>query len=412
MRHGVALPTASLGLLLGLGTLGAAQTTPTQVACDPQAYTRITNIEPLPQGFCAYAYLPFRVQLPASPKHIDTTNTQILQREYAPNSKAGVIQVSSRKPTGRGDDASNYVTYKAQSRDPKVTVTCDKVGYGCSDGNAQHVSTVPPFQIPAYTMSTAPYAAGNADAHFAVIQPDGKVIDTYGCFKAGGWKDGDVFPDACQDGAAGGFMSGDIVTDKGINHGNINAGDNETALPVKFWEVHTGNIRHALHVFAGCFTEGRYPGTSAMDCDDPPGVPTGTHFYLALTRAQIDQQPASVIPEHMRVFAYAAHEHGVFMLDTGNGKKWFSQPLLEDPLPFYAAGGTGPSYWDPWFKAHGGNEAGDGTLKMWDTIDWSALRDHLFVLDECYARGTCDDSVPESGTTTPPTTTTPPRRRR
>jgi hypothetical protein len=49
--------------------------------------------------------------------------------------------------------------------------------------------------------------------------------------------------------------------------------------------------------------------------------------------------------------------------------------------------------------------SGDRNLKFSDTIEWAALASHLFVLSECYARGTCNDSIAEStsvaDTTTP-----------
>ena len=38
----------------------------------------------------------------------------------------------------------------------------------------------------------------------------------------------------------------------------------------------------------------------------------------------------------------------------------------------------------------------DKNLKLQTPIDWSQLASRMYVLQECYARGTCRDSIPET----------------
>jgi len=62
------------------------------------------------------------------------------------------------------------------------------------------------------------------------------------------------------------------------------------------------------------------------------------------------------------------------------------------------SGAADQSPWTDWFVANGGARTSDQVLKMQGpglTIDFSQLASHLYVLDVCYARGTCSDSVPE-----------------
>jgi hypothetical protein len=238
----------------------------------------------------------------------------------------------------------------------------------------------------------------------SVLQPNGDVVDIGGCRPARDWQDGDVLGapwvvpgSPCLDRPYG-FAYGNIVTDLGNNNGVINAGDAAAALPATYQEVVVlGEIRHAIHVYGGCFTGGRYPGTYAGECPDRGGIPVGAHLYLDMTRAEIDATPTSIIPAHMRVFAYAAHEHGMFALDTGDGTKWISSGfLIEDALPALQSGAITQSYWWDWFVAHGGAMTADKNLKLQTPIDWSQLASRMYVLQECYARGTCRDSIPET----------------
>jgi hypothetical protein len=352
----------------------------------------------MPADFCAYSYFPFRARIPESAKSIDQTNTQILQQQYAPNSgpvskfggEIGTIDTTGIKPSGPNTGNSNYPVYTSSTSDPSVSVDCGKASYGCSDTSGNAINSIPAFHIPAFARPS-----NSGDFNMEIIQPNGDTVLIYQCVPTRDWQTGDVVGDSNCTGSFDGAAYGSIVNSPGINPGNINGGDNFAALPVHYNEVVNGQINHALLVWSGCFTGNVYPGTSAAACKSPPGLPDGVHIWLSLTRAQIDAQPASVIPPYMRVFAYAAHEYGIYSFDTGNGDKWFSQPALEDALPAILSGGMTQSYWTNWFNTNGGGLAGDDDLKLGNTIDWSALAQYLFVLDACYGKGTCSDSILE-----------------
>jgi hypothetical protein len=381
------------------------------VPCSPTNYTKIKNTEPLPADFCAYAYFPYRARMPENAQHIDQESSQILQNVYAPNSSADKMHATNflwTRETASGDNGA-YPVYIAGPNDPLVSVNCSNTNYGCSDADYNKVSSMPKFRVPAFARPSAP--SGHNDADMEIIQPNGDTVAFYQCRPQRDWRDGDVLGDASSIcGYFSGASYGHIVTSAGVNPGNVNGGNNFAALPVHFQEVMHGQINHALVVWSGCFIGTRYPSKyPALTCNNPPGIPSGSHIWLSLTRAQIDAQPTSVIPAHMRVFAYAAHEYGMYTMDTGDGKKWFGQPALEDALPYLLSGGGDVTYWKPWFDAHGGTSGGTD-LKMYgkgNIIDWSALAQYLYVVDECYSHGTCSDSVPEGTGPSPTPTRTP-----
>jgi hypothetical protein len=409
-------------LIVVIGSLAWPAPHAEAVPCSPANYTKITNTGPMPSDFCAFAYLPFRVKIPASPANIDTANTSILQTQYLPNSGLGngtiaannginqmyTIGVDTR---GKAPNVGNgaHPAYIASATDPLVHIDCTGAPYGCGNMNGESIGPhdIPDMHIPAYARPTYRYEA-QGDIFMTVIQPDGGYFEQYGCHKGDvDWVNGETLSRASC--GLAGASYGNIVTSAGNNVGNINAGDGQIALPVYWNEVQNNQINHAIHVFAGCFRGGlgRYPGTYAGECfasgGPSTGIPVGSHIWLDLTRAQIDATPTSIIPAHMRVFAYALHEHGAFVLDTGDGHKWITQFTLEDALPCFTSGACTKSFWQDWFYANGGGgPTADGNLKINTPIDWSALATHVHVLQECYARGTCSDSIPETVIEPPP----------
>lgn len=383
--------------------------------------------------------------------------------KHCPNG-INYMVTTARKPTavGQGGGSGNRPTYKAKSTDPHIHIVCycfaDANGmedhgdgrgkiycpasegtggywhtaYGCSDmnGNNYPYGTIIDAQIPAYARETG-NRVQDSDVMIGIIQPDGKVLDFGGCVTYGGssgagqsrdWQDGDYvsvpgpLPTPCNS-LPYGAAYGDIVHDKGHTTGTVNAGDSMTALPVTYNEILQGQINHALHVFGSCFTpQGVYPGTLAGICaDQTPGtvVPVGQLFFLDLSIAQINALSASnpeIIPPYLLPFARAAHEHGVYMLDTGvTTQRWMSQFMLSPTEPSMYAGTSTTSPWINWFLNNCGpstgdtvwpcGEGGDALMKMGfhsgQYIDWSApqIRDHLIALDPCYAQGSCSDSV-------------------
>jgi len=427
--------------------------------CSPANYKHLSNNSTtgMAADFCPYAYLPFRVRLPDNPQHIDATYTPIFQNEYAtysgnalgnPNG-ANYLFTQGLKPTKAGDGTSQQHTwYIASSTDPLVSIDCSpgKVNYGCSDLNGHSIMKpagpgIPPFHIPAYARLNGERCYG-CDVFTEIIQPDGTVVGIGGCNEYDSvtpngsgqprdWQTGDVITAPGDPGSFctaypyGGYWG--RLTDPGANDGSINAGDAMTALPATYQEVtQLHEIRHALHVYAACFSPGlgRFPGTYAGECGPnhiPPysGVPVGSHIWLDRTRAQIDAISAAqplVIPPALKVFAYALHEHGAYMLDTGSpsGHKWITQFLIEGHENALYSGAITQSPWVSWMESIAGVGnviGGSGSAVIGQVqgqyIDWSQLVPYLHVLDPCYALGTCSDSVPDPSTTLPPSTTDP-----
>lgn len=394
-------------LVLVMSLLSA--TTLEAQSCSPQNYTKVTNDAPMPADFCAFAYLPWRARLPENPQQTVAAQTAELRDHYAPGSSVDndglqKLVTLGKKPTGSGEGNSHYPLYKASASDPLVTVSCD-TGYGCSNGNHQQISEVPAFHIPAWARPNQPFDGG--DNLMEILQPNGDTVGIYGCSELDGdFQHGDHLQDRCSIGA---IDYANIVTSPGVNTGNLNGGPDLSALVVHYNEVQHGQINHALLTFAGCFHGVQYPASNqALDCEDGGGIPSGAHIWLTLTRAEIDALPAEVVPAHMRVFAYAVHEYGMYVFDSGNKQKWFQQPMLEQAHAYLnRPGAPAEGFWNAWFMQHGsGGVGGDKNIQLYGrgkVIDWSALADHLVALDECYARGTCRDSVPEGqGGTTPP----------
>jgi hypothetical protein len=468
-----------LGLLgvLGLALLGPLPTAAqTHTACYPSNYTKLKNDgSGFPADFCPFTYLPWRVRLPPSPAHIDQHNTDILRRDYLPTSGSNIgnagprvsnganyFITTSRKPVNFQDGASqNHPWYIASSSDPKVHVKCGpgQVSYGCGDLHQTNTTDppygngagVPDFRLPPWARLNAQASYG-ADHYLGIIQANGDYAEFGGCWQASSttfiqtrdWQNGDVLtpPSQLQPGEQTscndilyGAIYGNIVTDPGTNTGVVNAGDPMVTLPVTYQEllvIH--EIRHALHVYASCFCDcaGRYPGTYAGICTSASipaggGIPVGSHIYLNLTRAQIDDLSArkpTVIPPFLKLFAYALHEYGAHVLDTGSsGYKWISQFLIEPFDNALYSNAITVSPWQSWFldTTHGGGE-GAGAFAMgfipedvglaanafpWPNfIDWHdpEIIAAMYVLDECYVRGTCtnpNDNVPDPDSNPP-----------
>lgn len=436
----ISLATLMLMLLVS-GVLAQGDGTgPPQsgLPCSPNNYLDYHNTDPgFPNSFCAYTYLPYRLRLPDSPKHINASQTTILQQQYIPGSSNDYAGSGTQNlitmgvpppppgPTRDKYGSSNMAVYRAATTDPLVTLHChDGVAtYGCGDNSANWCGPpahptygcdwdgvqihIPPYaHAPGEYECLPPNCQNNQDNIMEVIQPDGHTSIIFGCFaKDWTWKDGDQIagsPGPCPH--IGGMTYGSIVTEPGINPGITNAGNNPATLRVRWNEIKNGDIRHPVLVYGGCFTGSTYPALfQTLGCTSPPGLPAGVFFYLSLSRQDIDLLPATTVQPWMRPFLYAAHEHGVFSMDTGNGLMWITLPQIEECMPFVMSTNSTCTHWYNWFVAHGGGLAEDGALKISPpyTMDWRPLAQYMFVLDTCYVHGTCDDSVLEN-TQNPP----------
>jgi len=437
MRRG-SLRAVLLGVWGCFGLLTLTVTPAQTIPCSPNNWTKISDLSPtgLPTDFCSYPYLPWRVRLPEHPANIDSAATTYFQQYYAANSGSAFpfpsgenyISTSAMIPINSNMGTGNHPFYRASMSDPLVTFPCGAATYGCSDARGVPVGQYPPityqgsvsFHIPPYAR-TSGEVCGDSDQHGGILQPDGTVIDLHGCQPPNrDWQDGDVLTEAyCQTqvncGGPGGLAITHITDSLGINGGNINAGDAMIALPATYQEVVVnGEINHMLHLFVGCVQDvmGRWPATTAAPCTGGVvGLPQGVHVFLDLSRAQIDQMTIDHpdwIPPFLKVFAYAAHEHGFVALDTGGGRPYITQPMIEDNLPFLHAhraqtgsdqdcSPNGCSAWRDWMVANGGTWGGNGQWNIPMGLDWKNLAPYLKVVDPCYVHGTCSDSVPEGG---------------
>jgi hypothetical protein len=401
-------------------TPGAPGPTPfvTPFPCSPNNYTQASDNDSWPYTYCPWNYLPWRVWLPASPAHIDTTNTTRLRQYYLPNGAHGgfnnpdafTLATIGYKPVVHNQGFPGAAVYVAKPTDPLVTVHCAGTAYGCSDASGHDITkTVGTFQIrmPKYTRGSCNLCpVGTADDGLGVLQPDGREFGMYQCHITRDVVDGDTIGTGGSLCVFAGAYYGNVTTEAGVNNGNTSGGNTQSALDVYWQEVNHGQINHALGVPVGCISGNQHPAAAPSGpCPGFTGIPTGALIWLRLTRAQIDAD--TNIPANMKVFAYALHEHGAYVLDTGGSSNstgaTISQFYLEEVLAPLYAGALSRSPWYDWFKNNGGSVApgGDAMFKLQNNniFPWNAssIINNMYVLDKCYTQGTCSDSIPDPG---------------
>lgn len=271
---------------------------------------------------------------------------------------------------GQADTPEDYFhpVYSARLRDPVYTVHCTRWTSSCEvEGHRVHIPS-------------AARAAGGADGHMAVVQPDGWEYDF--------WQVRDKPP-------AGGTL---VVSHGGRTRANGDGlGSDATAAEfglaagiVTGEEMTAGRIDHALFVNARC-TPGRSvypaaPGTTGSVCSqsgqsDANAPPLGARLWLSLSHRQIDALP---VPPWKKTILHALHHYGGYIGDTTGGRvSWGIQ--AESGSTFTSFGRA-----DPWvtFAGRAGVERWDG-LYYFDLdsgVDWSR---YLEVLDPCVAKGSC-----------------------
>ena len=390
----------------------------------PLHYADIVNTQPVPAGFRAYADdSPWNRRLPEHPLYVIDELTPEVQ-SYASNHTGGqwwtqaddfVTTCTPGLPCGA---SAGYAVYKAAETDPLVTFVCDpstgQAVYGCTlhDEVGQGFSIV--GHIPANARPTCTNYDTCGDRNLAVIQPDGSTINVYGCVPDRDLVDGDVIGtggNICP--VLGGMVLADIVHDKGLN-GSVTSGPNYESVIVHYNEIvgDSAEIHHALIMGATCVAPGYvYPGSSETQiCGfyngngwNGHGVPEGTRLFLDLSHADIDAKIADgTFDAGHRSIYYALHDYGGFILDTaGDGNDnpafggWGSSGLLiEDASPWVRNGAHNP--WIDWFLERGAErtltQGGSPMYAFRDNI-WQAVAPYLRVVDECYSRGTCSDSL-------------------
>jgi hypothetical protein len=235
---------------------------------------------------------------------------------------------------GGGGGAGGFPVYRASTSDPAVTFVCDPAytRYGCTIHNTNGTSGFSVAgHIPANAHPTCMDYNTCGDRNLAIIQPDGTTINMYGCQPDRPFRDGDIIGGQngteCND-TIGGMVYADIVDDLGMN-GAVTSGPNYEAEVVHYNEIvpEGAEINHALIVGVTCTAPGYvFPGSSDTAwCGtlaggtqwNGHGVPEGTHFYLTISHAQIDELIASgTLDATMRGFYYGLHDYGGYILDT------------------------------------------------------------------------------------------------
>jgi hypothetical protein len=391
-------------------------------------YIHIVNTAPVPANYRAYADdSPWNIRLPDNPQHVDATLTPSLQAyayntssiewrtpadDYISGCNAPIVRSSTGEVLSGGcGGQGGYPVYLASASDPTVTFVCkpELSAYGCTIHDAPHFSAGDGFTYVGHIPANARPGCTNhetcGDMNLAIIQPDGTSISLYGCNPTRDFQDGDTVGtggDVCAGAWTSGMVLADIVHDKGRNW-SVTSGDNYEAHATHYNEVVPpgATIHHALHMPVSCTLDKSYvfPASSTTwGCNAGVGVPTGTHMFLNLSHAQIDDMVASgTLAATMKPFYYALHDYGGYIIDTaGGGTPSFDAgaggPSIEDARPWVTNGATNP--WIPWFQANGaqlGAVQGGNAVWYFANDFWTPIAPYLQALSTCYADGSCSD---------------------
>ena len=333
------------------------------------SFQSIVNGQEWPATFRPYAANPWNAPLPDAPA-VDGTNTANV-RTYMRDSVDHIA----------GDTHNDYShpVYMASASDPQISVDCSRAQYGCFTDQSAMMPSLPKFNVPALARPAA-----GTDAHFAVVQADGTEYDFWNAAQpAGNWSSGDT-------------LSASIAVQTSITASGIPAFVSATsggalgAGLIRFDELQSGTIPHAIFLVFPC-TQGRvYPATSSGVACGGSGVPMGALVHLNMSDAQIDALPATTIAPYLLPILHALHQYGGYVLDTyggSNGGAPFWQ--YESFTQFSAFGQPYPG--TAFATAHGYNGYHNPTYLQYagGPIRWSQLAPYIEVLAPCYARGSC-----------------------
>jgi hypothetical protein len=280
-----------------------------------------------------------------------------------------------------GDTHSDYShpVYLAAATDPQVSVNCAAMQYGCYTDQSGKVGSLPAINVPALARP-----ADGSDAHFAVIQPSGTEYDFWQTTQpSGNWTNGASL--------TAGIGVQTTIQGSGIPAtASATSGAALAAGLIRFGELASGTIPHAIFLDFPCVQGFEYPATTTGAACSGGGVPMGALVYLTLTNAQINALPATTIAAYLRPILYALHQYGGYAMDTYGGGSNTGAPFWEyesytqyaamgQPYPgtaFAVANGYS-TYTNPYLNYQGG------------PIRWSQLAPYIEVLAPCYAHGSC-----------------------
>ncbi len=343
----------------------------------PAAVT-LRNGAEWPSGF-----RPFSPSSPWNRPLTNTTNPRLL-----PNSDAMVALAESggsdaqifTNEYGVGTDYSHPVVV-ASTADPLVTPHCTVY---C---NPAYLTK--PIRIPAKARPSS-----GSDHHLSVVQPDGTEVDMWLVHRAGGdgadWQNGDT-ANYGGGNTCGNFYTGTGFTSNAATVGGACLG----AGVVRAAELAAGVIPHALFIVTACMDRSYvFPATQPGDyvCKGGgPNVPNGAHVWLDLSDAAID---ALAVRPWEKTILHALHQYGAFVGDTKGVTPAHTDNLnqirFESNAQFVPFGAA--SAMDGVAKSLGWNPVSVGGATRyvgsddWQPVNW---KQHLHVVDPCYAQGTC-----------------------
>ena len=282
----------------------------------------------------------------------------------------------------------------ASSSDPVVNVKCTLY---CSNPNIPATIHLPAKARPA--------SAG--DGHLGVVQPDGTEVDFWAVSPnqpqyVSDWTNGATIS------AAGAAGCGNFYTGPGSTiYATTVGGACLAAGVVRYNEIVSGTINHALFMTTSCFQANTYvyPATQNGDVNcTGTNAPLGAHIWLDLSDAQVNALPLAAWE---KTLLRAMHNYGGYLMDSGgsptqyaNGYTAFAH--IEDDGQYSAFGNASP--WAAWAQSQGWNptaipaaSAGYISATRWISPNspWNPLASvggwaqHLHVVDPCYAQGAC-----------------------
>lgn len=302
---------------------------------------------------------PFNRAVPASPRLL--ANSQgIVDRVLGMGAIADLIVAPSTSSDWY------HPSYYSTTTDPIYTVHCTKA-WGTCEIEGMSV------RIPA-----AARPASGGDAHMAVVD------------QAGGWEY-DFWQ--VQDKPAGGgvltiswggrtAIRGDgLGSDATAAHFGLLAG------VIRAPEMKAGKIDHALFMIVGC-ANGRYVypaqglGLACADTTNAPAI--GQHFWLDMTRAEIDGLP---VPGWKKTILRALSTYGAYVGDTGGNEAFgfqfesgatYTSFGVADPMVAFAQQQTAGVY-------HSAS-SGKYYFDLGAGVDW---RGRMRTLDPCVSQAAC-----------------------
>lgn len=351
--------------------------TPVPVSSPTPASTALRNGVEWPTGF-----RPFGPSSPWNRRMTNTTNPRLLGNSDAMVSLAEQSGTDAQLFTseyGAGSDYSHPVVI-ASSSDPLVTPHCTVY---CNP-----VYLTKPIRIPAQARPTS-----GSDHHLSVVQPDGTEIDMWLVSRpagSGDWTNGDTIN------YGGGNSCGDFYGGNGfVSNAATVGGACLGAGVVRAAELVSGVIPHALFIVTACMDHSYvYPASQPGDyvCSGSgPHVPNGAHVWLDLSDTAID---GLAVKPWEKTILHALHQYGAFVGDSKGVSPSHTDNLnqirFESGAQFVPFGAT-PAM-DTVAKSLGWNPVSIGSAiryvasDNWQPVSW---RQHLHVVDPCYAQGSC-----------------------